>query len=509
MAVLFDNIPGNVRVPFFYAEFRSGGTPYQNNARVLLIGQKLSGGTATAAHPIMVRESSAAGLGGVNSMLHRMDSIVRRNAPLGEVWWLPLADAGAGVAAAGKISVAAPSLTTPRVLTVYIAGRRVRIPVLTSHTRANIATNLEAEINATSGLPVSAAINGTNNYEVDLTARHKGTLGNQVTIELGLIEEDGNLGYSGSECVLTLTQMANGAGDPDITAALANLGDEMEFDWIVCPYRDSTNLNALADYFSDVSGSWSWYKQIYGHAISTHEGDVSTLQTFGLAQNRSHLSYFPTRKFLSPPEEVAASVGGRVLKHLTSAPELSRPLQSLTLEGVRGPRLRADRLTKTDRQTLYYSGISGYYVDQSGAVRIDRLVTGYRVNAWGDNDATYLDVETMAQSMYGIRYIRQAVTNAHGRQALADSNPARLPHICTAEDVRNTMIHAYADLCALGVFEGLETFSRDVVVERDAVDHNRLNANLPLDHVNQLRIVAAAAVNYMQRRAPRDTLVAA
>jgi len=39
MPVLFDNIPGNVRVPFFYAEFRPGGTPYQSNARLLLFGQ--------------------------------------------------------------------------------------------------------------------------------------------------------------------------------------------------------------------------------------------------------------------------------------------------------------------------------------------------------------------------------------------------------------------------------------------------------------------------------------
>ncbi len=141
-------------------------------------------------------------------------------------------------------------------------------------------------------------------------------------------------------------------------------------------------------------------------------------------------------------------------------------------------------------------------------MRLDRLLTGYRVNAWGDADATYLDVETMAQSMFGIRYIRAAVTNAHGRQALADTNPARLPHVCTPVDIRNTMIHAYADLVALGVFENLPAFARDLVVERDALDANRINANLPLDHVNQLRIVAAAAVNYMQRTAPRDALAA-
>ena len=505
MPVLFDNIPGNVRVPFFYAEFRPGGTPYTANARLLLIGQKLSGGSATAGQPIMVRETQAAGLGGAGSMLAQMDAIARRNAPLAEIWWLPLSDAGSGVAATGKIVVGEPSITQPQVLTIYIAGRRIRIPVLVADAEDDIAANLAAAINSTPGLPLTATVTGEDEDEVTLTARHKGTLGNAIQIELGQIAEDGTLGHSGSGCVLTVTAMASGAGDPDITAALANLGED-EFDWIVMPYSDSTNLGAISDWFSDVSGSWSWFKQLYGHAVVPHTGTVGDLQSFGLGQNRQHLSYFPCRKFLSTPWEVAAAVGARMVKHLSNAPELSRPLQTLELVGIHGPRLKADRLTRTDRQTLYFCGISGYYVHADGSVRIDRIVTGYRVNAWGDQDATYLDVETMAQSMFGIRYLRQKVTNAHGRQALADSNPGRLPHITTTTDIRNTLIHGYADLVALGVFEGLETFGRDVVVERDATDHNRINANLPLDHVNQLRVLAAAAINYMQRREPADGL---
>jgi phage tail sheath gpL-like len=508
MPVQFDNIPGNVRVPFVYFEFRPGGTPYTANARLLLIGQKLAAGSAAAGQPIMVREDQASALAGKGSMLAQMDAIVRKNAPLAEVWWLPLDDLSGGVLATGKISVGVPALTQPQILTAYIAGRRIRTTVLTAHTRANIATNLAAEINATPGLPVTAAVNGTNNYEVDLTARHKGTLGNAIEIEKGIMEEDGLLGHTGSACVLTITAMASGAGDPDITAVLPNLGED-EFDWIVLPYPDSTNLGAMADWFSDVAGNWSWYKQIYGHAVVPLTTDVSTMVTFGQAQNRQHLSYFPARKFRSPPWEVAAAVGARLVKHLSSAPELSRPLQSLSLEGILGPRLKGDRLNKTDKQTLYYSGVSGYYVDRAGVVRIERVVTGYRLNPWGDADATYLDVETMAQSMYGVRYLRQKITNAHPRQALADANPGRLPQIVTVQDLKNTLTHGYEDLVALGVFENAELFARDVVVERDPVDANRVNASLPLDHVNQLRIFAASAVNYMQRREPRDALAVA
>jgi len=509
--VVFNNIPGNIRVPFFYAEFQPGGTPYAQNARLLLIGQKLSGGSATAEQPVLVRDGSAHELFGLDSMLARMCETARRNAPVQEIWALPLADAGAGVAATGKISVGAPSLTYAQPLSVYISGRRVRIPVLTSDARATIASNLVAAINAERGLAVTAAVNGTNSYEVDLTARHKGTLGNKVEIEKGQIAEDGPLGQTGSQCVLTITAMASGAGDPEIDAALVNLGDD-EFDWIAMPYADATNIGHMSDVMNDVSGRWSWAKQIYGHCVCVATDTVGNLSTLGSGLNDQHLSIFPARKFLSPPEETAAALGAIVAVHLQgpgASAELSRPLQTLVLDGIKGPRLISDRLTLSDRQTLYYDGISGYHVRRDGQVAIDRIVTTYQSNAWGDPDWTYLDVETMAQAMYGIRYLRTKVTSTHGRKALADTNPGGNPGIVTATDIRLTLIHGYQDLVALGVFEGPDLFARDIVVERDLVDANRINASLPLDHVNQLRILAAAAVNHMQRREPRDALAAA
>lgn len=497
MGVLFNNIPGNIRVPLFYAEFQPGGTPYQQNARLLLVGQKLSGGAATANTPILVRDGAAAALFGAHSMLAVMCQIARKNAPLQEIWALPLADDGSGVAATGTITVSAPSLTQATTLTIYIAGRRIRIPVLTSDSRTTVATALTAAINAQPGLPLTAAVNGTTAYQIDLTARHKGTLGNVVEIEKGVYAEDGPL----ASTLLTIVGMANGAADPDMQTALNNLGDD-EFDWIASPYADTTNIGRASDLLNDVSGRWSWAKQIYGHYLCTHPGSVGSLQTLGAGLNTQHVSVFPCRKFLSGPHEVAAAVGAVMAAHLQDAPELSRPLQTLPLLGIVGPRLMADRLTLSDKQTLYYTGISGYHVRRDGTVAIDRIVTTYRSNTWGDPDWTYLDVETMAQAMFGIRYIRTDITSKHARQALASDNPGRLPQIVTPLDIKNTIIHAYSKLVRdEGVFENLEAFTQSLVVERDESDPNRINVGMSLDHVNQLRIVAAAAVNYMQLNA--------
>ena len=492
MAVLFNQIPGNLRVPLFYAEFQPGGTPYQQNARLLLVGQKRSTGIATANAPILVREGSEDALFGRGSMLAAMCKTARLNAPVQEIWGLPVDDLVGGVTAAGTITVANAPVSQAQTLSIYICGVRIRIGVLTSDSNNSIAASLAAAINAVTSLPVTAS---ATNAVVTVTARHKGTLGNAIVIDRGSLEEDGRTAFD----LLTVVAMANGAGDPDLQTALASLGDD-EFDWIGSPYADSTNLGRASDLLNDVNGRWSYLQQIYGHYICTHTGTVGDLSTLGNARNDQHASIFPCRNFLSPPWEVAAAVSAKAAKHLQDAPELSRPLQSIPLEAIKGPRLRSHWLTISDRQTLYYDGISGYRITRDGKVTIDRVVTTYQANAWGDADWTYLDIETMAQSMYGIRYIRTDVTSKHGRQALADDNPGRLPHIVTPPDIRASIIHAYTKLVRdEGVFENIESFERSLVVERDATDANRINAMLPVDHVNQLRILAAAVVNYMQR----------
>lgn len=562
MPVAFNNIPGNVRVPLFYAEFRPGGTPYQSNARLLLIGQRRSTGLAPADAPIQVRDGQENGLFGIGSMLAQMCRAARRNGPLQEIWALPVDDLGGGTAASGKLSISGAPVAQSSVLAVYIAGERVRISVGAADTCSSLATALAAAVNALVDLPVTAAVvvptatsfsgnttngsavitsvasttglikgmtvagtgipagavitaivtntsvtisasatatgssvslTGTENNTVTLTARHKGTLGNAIEVDLGDLTTDGT-----PPVTVTITAMASGAGDPAIATALAALGDD-EYDWIASAYPDTTNLNAASDLLSDVTGRWSYARQLYGHYITPHTGTVGALSTLGNARNNQHETIFPSRKFLSTPWEVAAAVGAVAALHLQDAPELSRPLQGLPLAGIKGPRAKADQLTRADRQTLYFDGVSGYTIARDGTVLLERLVTTYQANAWGDVDWTYLDIETMAQSMFGIRFIRAEVTSVHGRQALATDNPGRLEHICTPTDIRNTVLHAYTRLVTeLGVFENIEAFANSLVVERATSDANRIDVGMRLDHVNQLRIVAASAVNYMQ-----------
>jgi phage tail sheath gpL-like len=50
---------------------------------------------------------------------------------------------------------------------------------------------------------------------------------------------------------------------------------------------------------------------------------------------------------------------------------------------------------------------------------IENLITTYQKNSYGDEDDSYLQVETLFSLMFVTRYLRTAVTSKFGRMKLA------------------------------------------------------------------------------------------
>lgn len=498
MTVLFNDVPGNQLVPFWYAEINSGGTPYVDTPRVLLVGQKTASGTATTGRVTGPIQSSAQAdaFFGVGSMLAAMYRIARVNAPFQPLWALPLADP-AGAAAAGSWTFTAPGVTGAAIL--WLLGRRVPFQINASDTAAQAATKLAAAINGAS-LPITAAVDGTTPAKVNFTARHVGALGN--SLEVTYATDEANVLNSTNSTIVALT---GGSGVPDLVTPLSSLGDQ-EYDFIGAPYSDATSLNSMRDFLNDTAGRWSPSQQLYGGYFSTQFGTLGGLVTFGNSRNDQHVVVVGSQRTPTPEWEWAAAEAAIASLHLSNAPEVSRPLQTLVLAGVLPPRDHSVWWQVADRQALYADGIAACKVRSDGLVAIDRFVTTYQTASSGAADATFRDVETMYQLMYLVRYLRTAVSNVHARQALADENPFNLPQIATPKSIRNTLIHAYNDLVALGVTENPDIFAQYVVVERDGTDANRVNAYLPVDVVNQLRVFAANVTTFLQYRTPSGAI---
>lgn len=491
MAIQFNQIPGNIRVPFVRFEVNAGQSPYQSNQRLVLIGQKTTAGTADADIPAVISQNED-GLFGPGSMLAQMYKTARAQAPFQEIWCIPLADVGGGTAATGSIVCSAPTSSVS--IVVYIGGYRVTFPVNGLMVGHDVATALVAAINNappinSQTMLCSAAIDGTNTAKVNITALNKGTLGNTIRIETKLYGDDGDA----ADNLLTIVQPTGGAGDPPITNAISNMGDD-QWDWIVMPYCQDALLTQLETW---LDARWGPMSQRYGHNVTAFSGSAGVVQAFTSARNSWHTSIMPVNNPPQPTFMWAAAVGGVVAQHLQTPPELSRPLQTLPLVGILPPKAVADQWSVVQRQSFYFAGASGYIV-QSGVVEIDRLVTTYQRNPWGSVDQSFLDINTIAQLMYGIPFIMQYMTETYPRAALVDSNPNNIQGFVTADDIRTAFIHAYKGLEAIGVFENSDLFAQLLICERNLQDPNRVDTYLPLDHVNQLRVLAVNATSFLQ-----------
>jgi phage tail sheath gpL-like len=499
MPVSFNYIPGDIRVPLFYAEVDpSAASVTVGTNQSVLIGQMLSGGTAEAGVPVRVATAAKAkALFGRGSQLARMVEAFRANNPSGVLFCVPLAEPD-GSQAAGAITFSGEA-TEAGVVYAYIGSTRVSAAVAAGDTANSVAMALAASINAKADLPVTAEVLvGTT--DVTLTAKNIGLAGNDIKVSIN---------YNGSAAGEELpdgigaevTAMAGGTGTPDVTTAFDALGDEA-FEFIGIPYCDTVTLDACAAEMQDASGRWSPTRQLYGHVYTALRGESGTLAGFGSARNDQHCSIFGYEP--NALDDVCAYVGailGRTSVFITNDP--ARPTQTGLLVGLAAPRMQ-DRFTLAERQEMLTSGIATVYT--SGNVRIERAVTTCQRNAFGDEDVSYLDSETLHTLSYILRYLRSIITTKYPRHKLANDGTrfGAGQAVVTPSIIRAELISAYRYLEDRAIVENADAFAENLIVERDSADVNRLNVLFPPDLVNQLRIFAVLAQFRLQYTATED-----
>lgn len=488
MAISFNNIPANIRVPLFYAEVdNSMANTGANNLKTLLIGQKTANGLAQSGKPFLLTSGSKGEeQGGLGSQLSIMNNAYRANDGFGEVWAIALDDPSGGVAATGKFTVASAAESAGTIY-IYIDDERVPVGVEAGNDVATIAQAIATGINAKPSLPVTAS---TSSGVVTVTAKNKGLWTNDITLGYNL------QGYAAGEQLpqgvgLSVTAMAGGNGTPDLAAAIKAMGDE-EYDFIAMPYADAESLNKFKEAMNDDTGRWSWSRQIYGHVYSVKRGTVSELQSFGHDRNDQHATIFGIEKTMVSSN---AKVLGAIVAQIASATGIdpARPLQTLELIGVSAAPA-GERFVMTERQTLLTNGIATLYYG-GGYVRIERAITTYQKNAFDVADTSYLDSETLHTLAYILRDLKSVITSKYPRHKLASDGTRYGPGqaIVTPSTIKAELVSQYRKLENLGIVENTDLFKQYLIVERSATDPNRLDVLLPPDLVNGLRIFAVLA----------------
>jgi phage tail sheath gpL-like len=288
---------------------------------------------------------------------------------------------------------------------------------------------------------------------------------------------------------LAYVAMASGATDPTLaTSAITAMGDE-EFDYVLHPYTDSANLDAFQTEYNDTVGRWAWNRQVYGHCYSGKRGTLSALVTAGGLRNDPHHTIAAIDVDTpNPCWEYAAAYGGANAVCLNV--DVARPTQTTALIGILAPRA-GKRFLLTERQSLLSYGIATSFIS-GGVVRVERAITTYQKNLWGQADPSYLDSETLHTSAYVIRFLRSRVTQKYPRHKLADDGTrfGAGQAIVTPATIRGELIAAYSDMETDGIVENSKLFAKYLIVERDTNNPTRLNVLLPPDYVNQLRVFA-------------------
>ncbi|MEM9369557.1 MAG: phage tail sheath subtilisin-like domain-containing protein [Pseudomonadota bacterium] len=482
MAISFNEVPANIRVPFVYVEFDAtnavrGATAFPFT--MLLVGQRLASGTIAAETPIRVTSAAqAATYFGAGSILAEMAAASLQNSPTTETWCVALDDLGAGVEATGTI-VLTGATTASGTLSVMIGGQRVQIGSTIGQTAAEAATALAAAITADTSLPVTAAaVAGT----VTLTARHKGEVGNGIDVRANYFEGEAlptGLGVA-------ITAMSGGTGNPDASSAIAVLGDT-HYNIIAHPWTDAANLTAIE---TELADRWGPLRQIEGVAVTSARGTLSELGTLGNSRNSPHSTILHCRGVPQNPWQVAAAYAAKLALHGEIDP--ARPFQTLALDGILPP-IETDRFTLAENNLLLFDGISTFSVDSGGVCRIQRAITTYQTSPNGAADIAYLDVNTPLTLGYLRFDFRNYILRKYPRHKLAsDDVPGRQGQaIITPRIGRAEAVSRFAIWQDLGLVEDIDQFKDELIVERNVTDPNRLDFYLPPNLINQFRVGAA------------------
>lgn len=498
MTISFNNIPSGVRVPLFYAEVdNSMANTAVTGLKTLLIG-RMTQGKATPMRPVLVTgDSQGKDLFGRGSELARMNTVYRKNDTIGEVWAIPLEDPTAGTAASGTVTISG----TPSVggiLSLYIGADRVQVPVGVENEPSEIAEAAAAAINAKPDLPVTAAASKSqDDAEVEegfvtISAKNKGANGNDIKLAVNV------QGYGAGEetpegLAVKIDAMAGGTGYPDFEALdfVKVMGDEA-YDFILLPYSDVSSLDYFKEVMNDTSGRWSYSKQVYGHVYTCKRGTINELQIFGSARNDQHATIIGVEPDVpSMAVEVLAAYGAQNAAKISIDP--ARPTQTLELIGITSAPY-GKRFVMEERQILLNNGIATQYTE-AGYMRVERAITTYRKNRFGDADNSYLDSETLHTLAYILRALRTRITSKYPRHKLA-SDGTRFgagQAVVTPSIIRGEIISLYKQLEDKAIVENTSLFAKYLIVERNKDDPNRVDVLLPPDLVNQLRIFAVLA----------------
>ncbi len=462
--ISFNNIPDALRYPDAYLEIDGSQAGLGGDLpAVLLVGQKLATGTAAAGEIVkLASPKDAEAKAGAGSMLAQMAARYRKIDTAFDLYMLPYADNPAGVQASAPLPVTGAP-TANGVLALYINNKLVSVPITAGQTVDQSAMAIADAITAAGAdIPVTAAALVDT---VTLTARHKGTCGNNIDIRLNLYGETTPAGLG-----ITLNAMTGGAGDP----APGDLESIIGTHWYRYVALGINDAATLAAWHAESQRRYLPPIQAGFRCFTAFRGDYAAASAFGETKNYEHISMLSLELNPTSTWEAAAIVCA------AAAPKLyNNPGQSLEDTPLPGMMAATYFVKFPDANSLLFAGMSVMQVAPDGSCSIKRLISMYQTRPDGSADDAYLDINT-AELMERVRYEQRMESKRRftGSTA-AKTNEGYRPglKITTVDDVRAMLLSVYKNklLAEKGWVQAYAYYKANLIVEQDAQNPSRFN----------------------------------
>lgn len=485
--VSFNQIPSQLRVPLFYAEFDNSRAVQGSATQVyktLLIGNRLSSGSIVALSPQTVTSAEQAkSYFGAGSVLAEMAAKYLKNNSIQQLVCIALDDPSGGVKAVGSMTFTGPA-TKSGTISLMIGGVNIQVAVAAADTGDTIATAIAAAVVAAnaSSTPtlVAAAVDGMVTNKVNFTFNHKGLIGNELDLRYSYF--DGEALPAGVS--IAIVAMTGGTSQPDLDTIWPAIGDD-QYILMSMPYTDSSSTGKMT---TELTSRFGPLEANEGFCLLAKRASYGNLITFGGTLNSQFLS---VQACFGPsnPWALAAAEAGQVAASGSIDP--ARPFQTLVLSGILSPSV-AEKLSLTERNTLLYNGIATTFIDPNGNVCLEGVITTYQKNQFASPDESYLYLNTLLTLSF-LRFDWKArITSKYPRHKLADDGTqfGAGQAVVTPLTIKAEAVAAFRDWEESALVENADQFIADLVVERDASNRNRLNVLMSPDLVNQLVVQA-------------------
>ncbi|OOF46941.1 phage tail protein [Rodentibacter trehalosifermentans] len=457
----FDNIPSSLRLPGVYTEYNARNavsTLPTNEQNVLIVAPMLDGDNAFSAPTPIYSDLDAKTAFGAGSWAHLMARLAIKNNAMIRLTAIGLKDNEAGVAATGSIALSGTS-TSAGVLKVVIGGVDYAVAISKAETAEHVASRLNAVINAGEYCPVTATVEeGT----ISLTAKCKGEIGNEIEVTANITAAD---------MAVSVTILANGAENADLSAALASVAGE-HYHVIISPFADDKNAKALLEHLDAVA---SPTEKKPGVGVLGWRGSMASGTTYAEKINDERVTVGWYKGAVESNALIAAGFGAII----AGQEDPAKPLNTLEIKGLT-PVSATQTPLKTEVNQALFHGLTPIMV-VNNRVQIVRAITTYTKSPANVDDPSWLDLTTIRTLDYTRKAIEQRIALRFPQSKLSNRTPPK---------VRSEILDVLYRLEQEEILENVDANKDKLLVVRNAKDPNRLDTVIPADVVNGLHVVA-------------------